>query len=104
MSRPPWKVPALLALSLLAGACTGSGPADGTGAPATGTGGQGPAVSGPGDGQGSDLVTGPAQVTGSDAVVVPELLRFETELVGGGSLRGVELAGAPVALWFWAPW
>ncbi len=35
---------------------------------------------------------------------VPEILDFEAPLVGGGTLDGAELAGAPVAVWFWAPW
>jgi hypothetical protein len=35
---------------------------------------------------------------------VPEILDFEAPLVGGGTIRGAELAGAPVAVWFWAPW
>jgi hypothetical protein len=35
---------------------------------------------------------------------VPEILDFEAALVGGGTLAGAELAGAPVAVWFWAPW
>jgi hypothetical protein len=37
-------------------------------------------------------------------MAVPEILSFEAPLVGGGTLAGSELAGAPVALWFWAPW
>jgi len=35
---------------------------------------------------------------------VPEILDFEAPLVGGGTLRAAELAGSPVAIWFWAPW
>jgi hypothetical protein len=38
------------------------------------------------------------------SVEVPAILDFEAPLVGGGTLRGADLAGAPVAVWFWAPW
>jgi hypothetical protein len=37
-------------------------------------------------------------------MAVPEILSFEAPLVGGGTLAGSERAGAPVALWVWAPW
>ena len=30
--------------------------------------------------------------------------QFSYQIVGGGTLKGAELAGAPVAVWFWAPW
>lgn len=33
-----------------------------------------------------------------------ELLAFTAPTVDGGQLDGGELAGEPVALWFWAPW
>lgn len=33
-----------------------------------------------------------------------ELLAFSAETVGGDQFDGAELAGEPVALWFWAPW
>jgi hypothetical protein len=46
--------------------------------------------------------TEPDTVTGERPV--PEILDFEAQLVGGGTIRGAELAGAPVAIWFWAPW
>lgn len=35
---------------------------------------------------------------------VPQILDFSAPLVGGGTLEGSDLAGAPVAFWFWAPW
>ncbi len=35
---------------------------------------------------------------------MPEILDLHADLVGEGSLDGAELAGAPVAVWFWAPW
>lgn len=41
------------------------------------------------------------QVTGT---AVPEVLDFEAPLLGGGSLKGADLAGKDVAFWFWAPW
>lgn len=33
-----------------------------------------------------------------------ELLAFSAETVRGEPFDGAELAGEPVALWFWAPW
>lgn len=33
-----------------------------------------------------------------------ELLAFSAQTVGGEQFDGAELAGEPVALWFWAPW
>ena len=35
---------------------------------------------------------------------VPEILEFQAPLVGGGTFDAAELAGTPVAIWFWAPW
>ena len=35
---------------------------------------------------------------------VPEILDFRAPLVGGGTFDAAELAGTPVAIWFWAPW
>jgi hypothetical protein len=35
---------------------------------------------------------------------VPEVLRFDAPLLGGGALHGPDLAGKDVAFWFWAPW
>jgi hypothetical protein len=31
-------------------------------------------------------------------------LSFRAGTVDGGQLDGAELAGKPVAMWFWAPW
>ncbi len=45
--------------------------------------------------------TGPSQ---SGPSAVPETLDLEAPLVGGGTFRGAELAGSPVAIWFWARW
>jgi hypothetical protein len=36
-------------------------------------------------------------------VPIPEILRFAAPVVGGGELDAASFAGAPVALWFWAP-
>lgn len=33
-----------------------------------------------------------------------ETLDFTADRLGGGTIRGADLAGAPVAMWFWAPW
>lgn len=33
-----------------------------------------------------------------------DLLAFSAETVGGEQFDGADLAGEPVALWFWAPW
>ncbi len=90
-----------LALAMVASACAsgssgssgGALPADdrvssspeATQAPATG-----------GEGDGKEATSAPA--------AVPEILDFQAPLVGGGTLEGAELAGAPVAVWFWAPW
>lgn len=90
-----------LALALVASACA-SGSSE-TAAPASPgerissppPSSQGPAIDGP-DGGGTDDPAEPG--------IVPEILDFEAPLVGGGTLNGAELAGAPVALWFWAPW
>ncbi len=48
-------------------------------------------------GQGTTAPAGPG-------AQVPEILDFEATLVGGRAIGGAELAGAPVAIWFWAPW
>ena len=61
---------------------------------------QSPASEGHGGGDGATKETKDT----SEPPVVPEILGFEAPLVGGGTLKGAELAGAPVAVWFWAPW
>lgn len=52
--------------------------------------------------------TAPAQpaatAAGTPAVQAPEALRFTAPLVGGGTLDMASLAGAPVLMWFWAPY
>jgi len=97
MRRVPAAAGLLLALALATGACGASDPSTGSSGPAAPdpSGLTGPQVTG---------ASGPAAPTVATDAPVPEILRFETPLVGGGTLRGSELAGAPVALWFWAPW
>jgi hypothetical protein len=105
MRRPPAALRPLLVIAMLGASCGGAAsPAAPTGATPGASGRPtgptsaviGPSVSGPSGPQGPSSPEAPAEV--------PEILRFETPLVGGGELRGAELAGAPVALWFWAPW
>jgi hypothetical protein len=99
MQRPPAILGAVLvlALAVAAAACASSEPA-----PAAA--GQGPDLANPSEVPVASA-TGPAGVTSAEPPTrVPEILRFETPLVGGGTLYGSELAGSPVALWFWAPW
>ena len=56
-------------------------------------------------GEGDPTAVGPTEPhTVTSEQPVPEILQFEAALVGGGTFRGAELAGAPVAVWFWAPW
>jgi len=87
-----------LALALVASACASGAPepsappSEGERITSSPPAPQPPASGGPGGDEGA-----------SDAPV-PEILDFEAPLVGGGTLEGAELAGAPVAVWFWAPW
>lgn len=85
----------VLSLGVIATAC-GAGAPTGEGGPAAE-----PAPNQPSQEVTSGPQTGPA---GEPGATVPELLDFEAELVGGGRFRGADVAGAPVALWFWAPW
>ena len=99
MRRPSPILGAVLILALAAVACATSEPASSATGP-----GSTPDLASPADPPTAGA-TGPAAVTALEGPTrVPEILRFETPLVGGGTLRGAELAGAPVALWFWAPW
>jgi hypothetical protein len=55
----------------------------------------------------SPTTSGPTSApppSASATAAVPEILDFRAPLVGGGMFDGGELAGAPVAIWFWAPW
>ena len=51
----------------------------------------------------SPAATAPPTTTTSSAAVVPVLLDFEAPLVGGGTIRGADLAGRDTLFWFWAP-
>ena len=51
----------------------------------------------------SPAATAPPTTTASSATVVPVLLDFEAPLVGGGTIRGADLAGRDTLFWFWAP-
>ncbi|MCI0633365.1 MAG: hypothetical protein L0206_05520 [Actinobacteria bacterium] len=46
----------------------------------------------------------PSSVSPGGPAAVPEILDFRAPLVGGGTFDAAELAGTPVAIWFWAPW
>ena len=100
MRRPIAFAGSLMLLALVAAACAKSEPASS----AVASGPTAPELSSSAD----PTVTGGSGPGGPNAPEVngpvAEILRFEAPLVGGGTLRGAELAGAPVALWFWAPW
>lgn len=55
-----------------------------------------------GSGSGA-TVPAPAGGATSIPVAVPDALDFTAPLVGGGTFDGADLAGQPVAFWFWAP-
>jgi thiol-disulfide isomerase/thioredoxin len=44
------------------------------------------------------------EATPDEPAEVPEILAFTAPAVGGGEVDGADVAGHPVALWFWAPW
>lgn len=86
-----------VALALLASACASGSSGPETPSPSGDRVTSAPAISPPATGDaGAGATTPPA--------AVPDVLDFEAALVGGGTLEGAELAGAPVAVWFWAPW
>jgi hypothetical protein len=87
----PRSFAAVVVATLLAGAC------------AEGTVGMDPAPAA-GDGAERTAVGPTEQGTFTADQQVPGILDFEAGLVGGGTIRGAELAGAPLAVWFWAPW
>ena len=39
----------------------------------------------------------------AEPLAVPAILDFEADLIGGGTLRGADLAGGDTLFWFWAP-
>ena len=61
-------------------------------------------------GAGSSTARGPTSLppptpaSPGGPAAVPEILEFRAPLVGGGTFDAAELAGTPVAIWFWAPW
>lgn len=67
-------------------ACSGSTPPGATDDPAA-----------PGDG-------GAPSASGLSTSAVPEILRFEVTGLDGEPIRGADLAGRELAIWFWAPW
>jgi hypothetical protein len=85
-----------LGLALLASACASG---DGATTDAGVSPGEGAVTSSPAPSSGG-TGSGPPPAPAA----VPEILDFEAPLVDGGTLEGAELAGAPVAVWFWAPW
>jgi hypothetical protein len=100
MRRPPAILGAVLTLALAAVACATSEPASSATGP-----GSTPNLASPAGPPAAGATVSPGVVTAPEEPMrVPEILRFETPLVGGGTLRGDDLAGAPIALWFWAPW
>jgi len=46
----------------------------------------------------------PAPAAAPSDEAVPPTLRFQGTSLDGSTLNGADLAGRPVALWFWAPW
>ena len=42
--------------------------------------------------------------SGGTIAPVPEVLDFTAQRLGGGTIEGALYAGAPLAIWFWAPW
>jgi len=45
-----------------------------------------------------------AETQGNSIAPVPEVLDFTAQRLGGGTIEGALYAGAPLAIWFWAPW
>lgn len=97
MRRPRVAIGSIAVIALLSAACAGP-PVEPGSAPSGST----PEQASPPDGP---APTGPVGETLEEGTgPVPEILRFDGPLVGGGTLEGAEFAGAPVAVWFWAPW
>ncbi len=97
---PSWPgAPALTAVLLVAAL---AGCADGVG-PTTST---SSGVRTPADAAGGAGSSTGAQPTGDDDTgrSVPELLDFVAQDTQGQQVRGADLAGQDVVLWFWAPW
>lgn len=52
----------------------------------------------------STVTRSPDTSAASTSAPVPAVLDFSGELVDGSAFDGASLAGAPVVVWFWAPW
>jgi len=89
---------AALAQVLLVAAC----------ASPTARGPQRPDVSTPEMPGGTATMAGPNGETGPSDLHrpadVPEELRFTAPSLNGGTIRGTDLAGSDLVIWFWAPW
>jgi peroxiredoxin len=90
-------VAALAVVALAAGGCAAGTPDDPVGAPGGGTADGTPAPS-----ASSGEPAGTAGTAGPEGT--PETLAFRAATVGGGEFDGADLAGQPVAFWFWAAW
>lgn len=88
--------PALLVVFISALVATGCGGADEDPGDDTAGGPTAPATTG------APPPSGPPDSTGAPSV--PETLAFTARTVDGGELDGADLAGTPVAFWFWAAW
>jgi hypothetical protein len=100
-----------LAAALVLGACGSDGDGSGaatsaaTAAPAAGA---APATTATPSDPATTAAAGEPATTAAPVATdapaeVPELLRFQAPLVGGGELDAATYAGKPVAFWFWAP-
>ena len=47
--------------------------------------------------------SGSGPTAGVQRAGLPDELEFEAVLIGGGTLRGADLAGQDILFWFWAP-
>ena len=88
----------MLVLALLAASCASPAPDEATGVPpaaeVTATPTSLPSVQ-EGQEKGGGEEEGPR---------VPAELRFTAPALAGGTIRGVDLAGSDLVIWFWAPW
>lgn len=99
--RPGRLAALLVALAVLASACSGS--------PATNQDAAEPTTSSSSAAPSAAVTTPSSPATTSSAAqtpsaAVPEILDFEGRTVAGAEFAGASVAGKPVVLWFWAPW
>ena len=74
---------------------------------AAGCGGQDPGGQAPTEPAAPPATAGPPATSAAPEAppaAVPETLDFTVRTVDGGELSGADLAGTPVAFWFWAAW